>query len=166
MLLVSLLFPTLKPLKKELSNAIVKFTHCCLGLSERRAKRVDEDRRLLEQFLENSKLAHMSMPEQVRLKKELRPYQKQGIRWLDLLRRLGLHGALCDEMGLGKVADTAIFHLSSERRISRCGKRRRLCKRLLSSRLTPMKGEVATWKISLRSCCALQRLLATGNMKL
>ncbi|CAM2892054.1 DEAD/DEAH box helicase [Actinomyces slackii] len=37
------------------------------------------------------------------LSAELRPYQLEGYRWLDLLRSLGLGGVLADDMGLGKT---------------------------------------------------------------
>jgi superfamily II DNA or RNA helicase len=33
----------------------------------------------------------------------LRPYQAQGVKWLDLLRESGLGGVLADDMGLGKT---------------------------------------------------------------
>jgi superfamily II DNA or RNA helicase len=33
----------------------------------------------------------------------LRPYQQQGVAWLDLLRESGLGGVLADDMGLGKT---------------------------------------------------------------
>ena len=32
----------------------------------------------------------------------LRPYQRQGVAWLDFLRRCHMGGAACDDMGLGK----------------------------------------------------------------
>jgi non-specific serine/threonine protein kinase len=37
------------------------------------------------------------------LRTELRPYQKDGVRWLLSLSRLGLGGCLADDMGLGKT---------------------------------------------------------------
>ena len=37
------------------------------------------------------------------LRAELRPYQKDGVRWLLALARLGLGGCLADDMGLGKT---------------------------------------------------------------
>ncbi|CAB1096075.1 unnamed protein product [Ectocarpus sp. CCAP 1310/34] len=33
----------------------------------------------------------------------IRPYQWEGIAWLDFLRRIGAHGILADDMGLGKT---------------------------------------------------------------
>jgi SNF2-related domain len=37
---------------------------------------------------------------------EMRPYQREGLAWLDFLRRSGLHGVLADDMGLGKTLQT------------------------------------------------------------
>jgi superfamily II DNA or RNA helicase len=37
------------------------------------------------------------------LRTELRPYQREGVRWLLSLARLGLGGCLADDMGLGKT---------------------------------------------------------------
>ena len=34
---------------------------------------------------------------------ELRPYQRDGLRWFAMLRELGLGGCLADDMGLGKT---------------------------------------------------------------
>ena len=34
---------------------------------------------------------------------ELRPYQREGLRWFAMLRELGLGGCLADDMGLGKT---------------------------------------------------------------
>lgn len=38
-----------------------------------------------------------------KIKLELRKYQREGVCWLDFLRRYGLHGILADDMGLGKT---------------------------------------------------------------
>jgi len=47
------------------------------------------------------------------LKAELRPYQRDGLAWLQHLRALGLGGLLADDMGLGKTVQT-IAHLLVE----------------------------------------------------
>ncbi len=39
----------------------------------------------------------------------LRPYQKDGVKWLNALFKNGLHGLLADEMGLGKTVQTLAF---------------------------------------------------------
>jgi len=44
---------------------------------------------------------------------ELRPYQRQGLAWLQRLRGNGLSGCLSDDMGLGKTAQT-IAHIVTE----------------------------------------------------
>jgi superfamily II DNA or RNA helicase len=43
----------------------------------------------------------------------LRPYQQQGVDWLQHLRAVGLNGFLADDMGLGKTAQT-IAHIVIE----------------------------------------------------
>lgn len=52
------------------------------------------------------------------LKVELRPYQRQGLNWLQLLRELGLGGILADDMGLGKTVQT-LAHLLAEKESGR-----------------------------------------------
>lgn len=47
------------------------------------------------------------------LRATLRPYQQEGLRWLQFLREYGLHGILADDMGLGKTVQT-ISHLCTE----------------------------------------------------
>ncbi len=43
----------------------------------------------------------------------LRPYQQEGVDWLQHLRAVGLNGFLADDMGLGKTAQT-IAHIVIE----------------------------------------------------
>src|SRR5450755_2404366 len=55
-----------------------------------------------------STLAQLREPDegpdpQPELQAQLRPYQRQGVRWLWWLNRLGLGGCLADDMGLGKT---------------------------------------------------------------
>ncbi|HZA49091.1 MAG TPA: DEAD/DEAH box helicase [Myxococcaceae bacterium] len=48
---------------------------------------------------------------------ELRPYQRDGLRWLALLTRLGLGACLADDMGLGKTVQVlALVVLLKQRR--------------------------------------------------
>ncbi|QSA97716.1 DEAD/DEAH box helicase [Methylococcus sp. EFPC2] len=49
---------------------------------------------------------------------QLRPYQLDGLRWLQYLRSQDLSGVLADDMGLGKTAQT-IAHLLSEQEAGR-----------------------------------------------
>ncbi|CAM9732253.1 unnamed protein product, partial [Scytosiphon promiscuus] len=56
----------------------------------------------------------------------LRPYQWEGIAWLDFLRRIGAHGILADDMGLGKTLQALMavamchHHNPSGKRDVRC----------------------------------------------
>jgi superfamily II DNA or RNA helicase len=51
----------------------------------------------------------------------LRPYQQEGLGWLQFLRRHGLAGILADDMGLGKTAQT-LAHLALEKAQGRLDK--------------------------------------------
>ncbi|MFT4268868.1 MAG: DEAD/DEAH box helicase, partial [Xenophilus sp.] len=48
------------------------------------------------------------------LQAQLRPYQHEGLAWLQFLRRHGLGGVLADDMGLGKTLQT-LAHLLREK---------------------------------------------------
>ncbi len=48
------------------------------------------------------------------LQAELRPYQQEGLNWLQFLREYGFGGILADEMGLGKTIQT-LAHLLVEK---------------------------------------------------
>ncbi len=52
------------------------------------------------------------------LKASLRPYQQQGLDWLQFLREYKLSGILADEMGLGKTVQT-IAHILKEKEAGR-----------------------------------------------
>lgn len=54
------------------------------------------------------------------LRATLRPYQADGVAWLQRLRELGAGGVLADDMGLGKTLQT-ITHLLKEREAGRIG---------------------------------------------
>ncbi|MBA3723158.1 MAG: DEAD/DEAH box helicase [Parachlamydiaceae bacterium] len=45
---------------------------------------------------------------------ELRPYQNQGLNWMQFLRKFGLNGILADDMGLGKTVQT-LAHILVEK---------------------------------------------------
>ena len=60
-----------------------------------------EDLRRVAGLFQTRGLADVGMPPG--FKAELRPYQAQGVAWLDLLREAGLGGVLADDMGLGKT---------------------------------------------------------------
>lgn len=52
---------------------------------------------------------------------ELRPYQQQGLSWLQFLREYGFNGILADDMGLGKTLQT-LTHLLLEKEQGRLDK--------------------------------------------
>ena len=54
-----------------------------------------------------------AVPPPAGLRAQLRPYQQQGLNWLQFLRRAGLGGILADDMGLGKTLQT-LAHLLRE----------------------------------------------------
>ena len=58
------------------------------------------------------------------LRAELRPYQRQGLAWLQHLRALDAGGVLADDMGLGKTLQ-AIAHIVAEKDAGPAGSRRR-----------------------------------------
>jgi SNF2 family DNA or RNA helicase len=64
-------------------------------------------------------IARIESPAGLRL--ELRPYQKEGLAWLQFLRRHNLSGILADDMGLGKTAQ-ALAHLLLEKEAGRLDK--------------------------------------------
>ena len=51
---------------------------------------------------------------------ELRPYQREGLGWLDYLQRFGFGGILADDMGLGKTIQ--VLALLQRRRLRRQAK--------------------------------------------
>ncbi len=48
------------------------------------------------------------------LKAHLRPYQEQGVQWLQFLAKLGLGACLADDMGLGKTLQVLTFMLMAQ----------------------------------------------------
>lgn len=61
-----------------------------------------------EQMLGNTKIKPTPIPKEMNV--SLRPYQEEGVHWLERLRLMYLNGILADDMGLGKTvqAITAI----------------------------------------------------------
>ena len=52
------------------------------------------------------------------LKAELRPYQKEGFAWMQLLQENNFGGCLADDMGLGKTVQTLTLLLNSKGKIN------------------------------------------------
>ncbi|MEO7401961.1 MAG: DEAD/DEAH box helicase [Polaromonas sp.] len=64
---------------------------------------------------------HLQLPEVAApagLHASLRPYQQQGLNWLQFLRQHGLSGILADDMGLGKTLQT-LAHVLLEKEAGR-----------------------------------------------
>ena len=61
----------------------------------------DDLQTLAQQLPGQQNVLAMAVP--IGLRAVLRPYQLQGLAWLQLLRRQNLGGLLADDMGLGKT---------------------------------------------------------------
>lgn len=72
--------------------------------------------RLAERLTNFQTLAEVTPPAEFR--GHLRPYQQQGLNWLQFLRDYKLAGVLADEMGLGKTVQT-LAHLAVEKAAGR-----------------------------------------------
>ncbi len=71
---------------------------------------------MVKQLAGQSALPEVPLP--AGLNAELRPYQQQGLNWLQFLRRHGLAGILADDMGLGKTLQT-LAHVLVEKQAGR-----------------------------------------------
>ena len=69
-------------------------------------------RRMVEQLSGQTELPQVAVPASVQAR--LRPYQQQGLNWLQFLRRYALGGILADDMGLGKTLQTLV-HIQVEK---------------------------------------------------
>jgi len=71
-----------------------------------------------ERAAKQSGTATLTCPPLGELDSVLRPYQKQGVAWLQFLRENGFGGILADEMGLGKTLQ-ALVHMRQTRSAER-----------------------------------------------
>ncbi len=69
-------------------------------------------RNMVQQLSGRAELSEVPMPASVQA--SLRPYQQQGVNWLQFLREHGLGGILADDMGLGKTLQTLV-HIQIEK---------------------------------------------------
>ncbi len=76
----------------------------------------DSLRQMVTQLAGHSALPEVPLPSG--LNATLRPYQQQGLNWLQFLRSHGLAGILADDMGLGKTLQT-LAHLLVEKQAGR-----------------------------------------------
>jgi SNF2 family DNA or RNA helicase len=73
----------------------------------------------LREFAERLRqLPQQQVQPPVGLQAELRPYQLQGLAWMQALRELGVGGVLADDMGLGKTLQS-LAHLLLEKQAGR-----------------------------------------------
>lgn len=75
--------------------------------------------RILAGLRDPATLADEELALGARLKTELRPYQKLGVRWLRLITQLGLGACLADDMGLGKTVQVLALLLLRKRQADR-----------------------------------------------
>ncbi len=76
----------------------------------------EAQRELGRRLAEFAQLVPMSEPSGFAAR--LRPYQQQGLAWLQFLREFGFGGILADDMGLGKTVQ-ALAHILLEKRAGR-----------------------------------------------
>ncbi len=69
-------------------------------------------REMVQKLKGNTELPEVPLPASVQA--TLRPYQQQGVNWLQFLREYGLAGILADDMGLGKTLQT-LAHIQIEK---------------------------------------------------
>jgi superfamily II DNA or RNA helicase len=69
-------------------------------------------REMVQRLSGRAELPEITLPASV--KASLRPYQQQGVNWLQFLREYGLAGILADDMGLGKTLQT-LAHIQIEK---------------------------------------------------
>jgi len=69
-------------------------------------------RGLVQQLHGHTDMVEVPVPASVQA--SLRPYQQQGVNWLQFLRTHGLGGILADDMGLGKTLQTLV-HIQIEK---------------------------------------------------
>jgi superfamily II DNA or RNA helicase len=67
---------------------------------------------MVQQLSGHAKLVEVPVPASVQA--SLRPYQQQGVNWLQFLRAHSLGGILADDMGLGKTLQTLV-HIQIEK---------------------------------------------------
>lgn len=103
----------------------LKVSHWDAARLEELAKLADKERwqfkgqdavKKLAERLSGKEISKIQVP--AGLQVQLRPYQRDGLNWLQYLRAQDLSGVLADDMGLGKTAQT-IAHLLVEKQAGR-----------------------------------------------
>lgn len=83
------------------AHALPDLARLCDGLEAPKPAALTQ---LLPLFSSFERLPEPQLPRD--LTAELRPYQRQGVAWLQFLQKAGLGGVLADDMGLGKTLQT------------------------------------------------------------
>ncbi len=81
------------------------------ALSHERSCQVDEYLNSMVEDIRHFKENDIAIP---KLNATLRPYQRDGFRWLSILTHYGLGGVLADDMGLGKTLEVIALIASDE----------------------------------------------------
>jgi TATA-binding protein-associated factor len=63
--------------------------------------KIENERKFLTQLTDSKNIEPYEIP--IKIRAELRKYQKDGVSWLAFLNKFNLSGILCDDMGLGKT---------------------------------------------------------------
>ncbi|GKV55316.1 helicase SNF [Sporosarcina sp. NCCP-2222] len=107
---------SLEDLEKGLTVPFVRGIRLLHSGEEAEAFSVEESARA---FLDKLKNPEESIVVPELLDSVLRPYQKQGYRWMKTLAAFGAGGILADDMGLGKTVQSIAFILSEQAAIRR-----------------------------------------------
>lgn len=107
----------------------------------------DELRIMAERLTETGELP--LVPQPAALQATLRPYQQQGLSWLQFLSSCGLSGILADDMGLGKTLQT-LAHILSEKQYGRLDR---------PALIVAPTSLIPTWRNELRKFAPGLRLL-------
>ncbi len=78
------------------------------SIPEKSKSIIEKYKNLISNYNQN----HYELPKN--LKAELRPYQKEGFAWMQLLQESQFGGCLADDMGLGKTVQTLTLLLNSK----------------------------------------------------
>ena len=99
------LFATTGVLNKEVSG--VQMLAIKQDLEGHEKVKIKDDKKWLERvhlLVDSGSIAKVEPPKG--LMSELRDYQREGLNWLQMMLRTGVHGILADDMGLGKTIQT------------------------------------------------------------